>query len=635
MCGISGIFDFGARSIDKDVLASMTAAMRHRGPDGEGLYVSRGLGLGHRRLSIIDLEGGAQPISNEDGTIEVVFNGEIFNFIELRSELESLGHVFKTRSDTEVIVHAYEAWGPACVNQFNGMFAFALWDNRNDQLLLARDHVGVKPLYYVNVGKKLLFASEVKALLTHPECPREVDLRSLGQLFTLRYVPSPNTLFEGIKKLPPAHFMMVRRSGMEITRYWNWKPTLNVGVDEDEAIETYQGLVEDAVRLQMRSDVPVGLFLSSGVDSGSLLALMSKHTSRPVHSFTIGFEDGERENETGDARQIAARYGADHDEMMIGPGDYQKYFERYLLDLEEPVGNESAAAFYFVSKLASRKVKVVLTGQGADEPWAGYHRHKGAHLSRIYERLPAFFTQRMLQPLIRRYSKNERLRRAVMSLDEKDTLARFVKIYSFYDSDMKEQLFQPWLRQEISADGLEAKLSLRSLQADVESLDPLTQMLYMDTRTNLPDDLLMVSDKTSMANSIEARVPFLDYRLIEFVETLPPHLKLRHLSGKYLHKKAAEKWLPKNVVHRKKKGFANPVDKWLRDRLNGYVGDCLLSDRSAVNQYFRADYIRQIVADHDAGTQNYLRHIYLLISFEMWHQAFISNLSPKLVATMA
>jgi asparagine synthase (glutamine-hydrolysing) len=635
MCGISGIFDFGAQPVDKVVLANMTAAMRHRGPDGDGLYFSRGLGLGHRRLSIIDLEGGAQPISNEDGTIEVVFNGEIFNFIELRSELQSLGHIFKTRSDTEVIVHAYEAWGPACVNRFNGMFAFALWDSKKDQLLLARDHLGVKPLYYLSVGKKLIFGSEVKVLLTHPECPREVDLRSLGQLFTLRYVPSPNTLFDGIKKLPPAHLMLVRRSGVEITRYWNWKPTINVEINENEAIETYQALVEDAVRLQMRSDVPVGLFLSSGVDSGSLLSLMSKQTSRPVHTFTIGFEDGERENETGDARHMAERFGADHDEMIIGPGDYQRYFDRYLLDLEEPVGNETAAAFYFVSRLASRKVKVALTGQGADEPWAGYHRHKGAHLSRIYGRLPFFFTQRVFQPLIRRYSKNERLRRAVVSLDEKDTLARFVKIYSFYDSDMKEQLFQPWLRQEISVDGLEARLSLRSLQAEVDSLDPLTQMLYMDTRTNLPDDLLMVSDKTSMSNSIEARVPFLDYRLIEFVETLPPRLKLRHLSGKYLHKKAAEKWLPKGIVHRKKKGFANPVDQWLRDRLSRYVGDCLLREDSAVNQYFRPEYIRQIVADHDAGRQHYLRHIYLLISFEMWHQAFITNSSSKLIPTMA
>jgi asparagine synthase (glutamine-hydrolysing) len=625
MCGISGIFDFRARSVDKNDVRRMTGALHHRGPDGSGFYVSGSVGLGHRRLSIIDLEGGSQPISNEDESIQVVFNGEIYNFIELRAELEKAGHRFKTRSDTEVIVHGYEEWGSDCTSRFNGIFAFALWDRKKEQLLLARDHLGVKPIYYVIAGDRLLFASEVKALLTCAECPREVNLSALSQLFTLRYVPSPNTLFDRIKKLPPAHRMIVQRSGVEIARYWTRKPGINFNIDEGEATERYRGLVEDAVLLQMRSDVPVGLFLSSGVDSGSLLALMSGHTDQPIHTFTIGFEEGEEKNETAAAREIAVRYGADHDEMIVGPADYRKYFERYLLDLEEPVGNESAAAFYFVSMLASRKVKVALTGQGADEPWAGYHRHKGAELSSLYGRLPAFLTKQLVQPAVTRFSKSERLRRAVMSLDEKDILARFVKIYSFYDADMKQRLFQPWLRQEVSTDGLEARESLRHLQADVQNLDPLTQMLYMDTRSNLPDDLLMVSDKTSMANSIESRVPFLDYRLIEFVETLPPHLKLRHLKGKYLHKKAAEKWLPKQLVYRKKKGFANPVDKWLRASLRAYVGDCLLSDQSAVKNYFDCDYIRKIVDDHEAGRQNYLRHIYLLISFEMWHQAFIRN----------
>jgi asparagine synthase (glutamine-hydrolysing) len=625
MCGISGSYDFRGRPVDRTLLQSMTSIMRHRGPDGSGTYVSGRIGLGHRRLSIIDLAGGSQPISNEDESIQVVFNGEIYNFVELRSELENAGHVFKTRSDTEVIVHGYEEWGPDCVTRFNGMFAFGLWDQRREQLLLARDHLGIKPLYYIILGDRLLFASEIKALLSDPECPREVSLPALAQLFTLRFVPSPETLFDRIKKLPPAHRMIVRPSGIEISLYWTRKPRVDDRIGEKKAVEIYQGLVEDAVRLQMRSDVPVGLFLSSGVDSGSLLALMSQNTSQPVHTFTIGFEGGERENETADARDIAARFGADHDEMIVGPGDYRKYFDRYLLDLEEPLGNETAAAFYFVSLLASRKVKVALTGQGADEPWAGYHRYIGAELSRSYSRLPVFLTQGVLQPAVTRFVKNERLRRAVVSLDEKDILARLVKIYSFYSSDMKEQLFQPWLRQVVSTDGLEARESLRRLQADVNTLDPLTQMLYIDTRASLPDDLLMVSDKTSMANSIEARVPFLDYRLVEFVETLPVNFKLRRLKGKYLHKKAAAKWLPKQLIDRKKKGFANPVDMWLRDQLSRYVGDCLLSDQSSVKKYFRPDYIKKIVADHEAGRQKYLRHIYLLISFEMWHQAFIQG----------
>jgi asparagine synthase (glutamine-hydrolysing) len=460
-------------------------------------------------------------------------------------------------------------------------------------------------------------------LLADKQCPREVSLRGLGQLFTLRYVPSPATLFRAINKLPAAHLMVVTSSGITIRRYWNWTPQLAEG-DETELVERYQSLLQDAVRLQMRSDVPVGLFLSSGIDSNALLAMMSGQVDRPVHTFTIGFEQGEHSNETDDARAAASRYGTDHTEMIVSPRDYERYYERYLWDLEEPVGNETAAAFYFVSLIARQKVKVVLTGQGADEPWAGYDRYKGVKLSQIYSRLPNFVTGYMVRPLVGRFSSNEKVRRAAESLDEQDLLSRFIKIYSFYTSGMKEKLFQPWIREEISTDGIEAREGLRRLQADVAGLDPLTQMLYIDTRASLPDDLLMVSDKTSMANSLEARVPYLDYRLVEFIESLPAHLKLRGMQGKYLHKKALEKWLPREVIQRKKKGFANPINQWLRASMQRYVGDCLLSDSSATRRYFNQDYIRSLVAQHEAGEQNYLRHIYLLISFELWHQKFLS-----------
>jgi asparagine synthase (glutamine-hydrolysing) len=373
----------------------------------------------------------------------------------------------------------------------------------------------------------------------------------------------------------------------------------------------------------MRSDVPVGLFLSSGIDSGSLLAIMSKCTDTPIRTFTIGFEGGERSNETSDARKMAERFGADHSELIVGPRDYEKYYDRHLRDLEEPVGNETAAAFYFVSMIASRKVKVALSGQGADEPWAGYHRYIGIKLSEIYSRLPSFLTQQVVGRFIERFGKNERLRRGALSLNERDVLTRFVKVYSFYSSGMKERLFNPWLREEISTDGRYAREALRPLQADVQDLDPLTQMLYIDTRASLPDDLLMVADKTSMAHSIEARVPFLDHRLVEMIESLPPKLRLRGFQGKYLHKKAVEKWLPKSVVYRKKKGFANPIDQWLRSGMRHYIGDCLLSETSAVNKYFNKNYIAQMVAEHQASRQEHLRHIYLLIAFELWHQQFI------------
>ncbi len=625
MCGIAGIFDSTGRPVDRALLEKMISRIRHRGPDGAGIFLSKGIGLGHRRLSIIDLEGGSQPLMNEDGRLQVIFNGEIYNYIELREELEREGHVFKTHSDTEVIVHGYEEWGLECVSRFNGIFAFALWDSNLSRLFLARDHLGVKPLYYISLGRRFLFASEIKALLADPECPREVDIKALGELFTLRYVPSPDTLFNRIKKLQPGHLMVMDAGGVQVHRYWDWKPQIRPDADEATLVEAYQSLLEDAVKIQMRSDVPVGLFLSSGIDSGALLALMSKNTGKPVHTFTIGFEEGERSNETGDAREMAQRFGADHMEMIVGPQDYQKYYERYLWDLEEPVGNETAAAFYFVSMLASQKVKVALTGQGADEPWAGYGRHIGIRLSQAYSRLPLFLTDRIFRRIVDRFSKNERLRRGVLSLNERDVLNRFVRVYSFYSPEMKARLFRDWVKQQISPDGCEARQALRHLQADVADLDPLTQMLYIDARANLPDDLLMVNDKTSMANSIEARVPFLDYRLVEFIETLPPHMKLRGFQGKYLHKKALKKWLPANVVYRKKKGFANPIDQWLRGTMRCYIGACLLSDRAAVHQYFNRSFIHELVAQHGANDQNYLRHIYLLISFELWHQKFISS----------
>ena len=622
MCGITGIYSSKGAPIDRVTLRGMTDQLAHRGPDGEGFHVAPGIGLGHRRLSIIDLGGGAQPISNEDGSIVIVFNGEIYNFVELREELLSHGHQFKTRTDTEVIVHAYEQWGPDCTGRFNGIFAFALWDQNTRSLLLARDHLGVKPLYYVELGDRLLFASEIKALLADAECPREVDHRSLTELFALRYVPSPDTLFRQIKKLPPAHRMLARSGRLQVERYWKRTPQIVSGRDENALVEQYQSLVEDAVRLQMRSDVPVGLFLSSGVDSGALLSIMREHSSQPIQTFTIGFENGEKTNETTDARAMAQAYGADHSEMIIGPQDYMSYYDRYLRDVEEPVGNETAVAFYFVSLIASRKVKVALSGQGADEPWAGYHRHLGAKLSGYYSKLPAL-PSNLLAGLVERFVKNERLRRGAISLSERDTLARFVKVYSFYSEAMKLKLFQPWLLERFGADGRAAQEALRPLFEDVKGLDPLSQILYLDVRTNLPDDLLMVGDKTSMANSVEARVPFLDYRLIEFIETLPPNMKIRGWTGKYLHKKAATKWLPAEVVNRKKKGFANPVDQWLRGGMQHFVYDYLLSPDAAVNEFFNQAYIREILEEHRTGRRDHLRHIYLLISFELWHRQFI------------
>lgn len=625
MCGICGIYDRSGRPIDKSLLNRMIGVLTHRGPDGEGRLIDGELGLGHRRLSIIDVDGGAQPIGNEDGSLQVVFNGEIYNFIELRAELEQSGHAFRTASDTEVIVHAFEEWGKDCVRRFNGMFAFALWDTRKRELFLARDHLGIKPLYYADLGSRILFASEIKALLQDTACPREVDVEALAELFTFRYVPSPKTLFRGIGKLPPGHRMSLSSRGIEAERFWEWVPRRRGNVDERALIEEYQTLLEDAVRIQLRSDVPLGLFLSSGIDSGALLAIMSQYSSGPVQAFTIGFEGGEATNEIDDAKVLARMFGADHHCLMLAPEDYLRYYESYLWDLEEPVGNETAAAFYFVSRITSEKVKVALTGQGADEPWAGYDRYIGAKLSAGYSRIPGVVTGALAGLATRLPGRFERLKRGVLSLSEPDMLTRFAKVYSFFSADLKRDLFRGPLQAQISDDAYRSKYALYRLQKDVDHLDPLTQMLYIDTRASLPDDLLMVGDKTSMANSLEARVPFLDVRLVEFIESLPPGLKLNGLTGKYLHKKALEKWLPKDVVYRKKKGFANPIEHWFRTRMRPFVEEYLLIPDAAVSRYFDQSCIRRMLDRDREGRDQLRRHIYLLVSFEMWHRTFIGN----------
>lgn len=625
MCGICGIFDMTGRPVDPDLVDRMTDIIRHRGPDGEGRLIDREIGLGHRRLSIIDVGGGAQPIGNEDGRLQIVFNGEIYNYVELRKELQAAGHQFKTKSDTEVIVHAYEQWGDACVERFNGMFAFALWDSRRRELFIARDHLGIKPLYYIEIGSRVLFASEIKSLLQDPACPRKVDIEALAALFTFRYVPSPKTLFQGIRKLPPGHRMTISARGIKIDRFWKWVPKIRSKINEAALVEQYQFLLEDAVRLQMRSDVPLGLFLSSGIDSGVLLAIMSKYALGPVQTFTIGFEDGEKTNEVEGAGTLARMFGADHYHMIVKPEDYLKYYEKYLWDIEEPLGNETAAAFHFVSKIAREKVKVALAGQGADEPWAGYDRYIGVKVSGWYSKLPSVLTEpagALVQRIPGRY---ERLKRGVRSLAERDILTRFAKIYSFFSSEMKHELFKGALKAQSSGNGYAAKEMLAALQKDVSHLDPLTQMLYIDTRADLPDDLLMVADKTSMANSLESRVPFLDFRLIEFIESLPSQLKLKGLTGKYLHKKAVQKWLPRDIVYRKKKGFANPIEEWFRTKMHAFVSDYLLSSNSAAAQYFNQSFIRKMLEQDRSGRDQLRRHIYLLISFELWHRTYIGT----------
>lgn len=623
MCGITGIYDLNGLSVDKKQIEQMNETIAHRGPDGEGSFISGPVGLGHRRLSIIDLAGGTQPLGNEDGRVQVVFNGEIYNYIELTHELAAKGHRFSTKSDTEVIVHAYEEWGDRCVERFNGIFAFALWDGRNRRLLCARDHLGVKPFYYAKSGDRLIFASEIKPLLAINPALRSVDHMALAGLFTYGFfVPAPLTMFSGVKKLPAGHILTASGSEVSITRFWKGIAAPHAPAKIEALEEEYRSRVHESIKLQMRSDVPVGLFLSSGVDSVSLLSQMHELGSGPLHTFTIGFEGGEATNETTAARAEAKRFGATHHEWIVTAQEYMDYYKRYMRDLEEPTANETAAAFYFVSNLARREVKVVLCGQGVDEPWAGYHRHLGIALSELYGKLPHALTHSVVRPLVRALTNNERLLRGVEFLDEPDPLSRIAHVHSFFPDDMLDQLYLPWFRRELEVRRYDALLPMRHLYEEVKDRDLLTALLYIDSRTGLTDDLLMVADKTSMANGIEVRVPYLDYTLIDFVESLPSSLKIRGLKGKYLHKRALLPWVGAETANRKKKGFANPIGEWLRGPMLPYVRELLL-DGSASGGYFDKKYIEHIIDDHASGKGHYLRHLYLLLSFELWHREFI------------
>jgi len=624
MCGICGIYNYNLDTpVESDLLKKMADVMSHRGPDDQGIFIDRNIGLGHSRLSIIDVTGGHQPLSNEDGSIWLVSNSEIYNFHELKIELQKKGHVFKTKTDTEVVVHAYEEYGKECVTKFNGMFAFAIWNKNEERLFLARDRLGIKPLYYYFNGHKFIFASEIKSILQERSINREPDIEALDLLLTYRYVPSPYTMLKNIKKLLPGHIIDINTNGINIRKFWAPIPQIVSNQKEEYYIERIQELLQNSVKKRLTSDVPLGALLSGGVDSASIVAIMSELTSKPVKTFTIGFEGGQKTNELKDAKATAKLFNTEHYEISIGPNDYMEFFPKYIWYLEEPIDNTSAIAWYYVSKLAQEHVKVVLTGQGADEPFAGYHRYKGEKLSQFYRRIPSFITDGVFRPFIERMPRNERIKRAVHSLGEPNTLKRFLQIYAVFSDEMKSQLYKDRTKSYLSGSNVGNAIS--SLQNEVKHIDSLAQMMYIDTRVWLPDDLLTVGDKLSMATSLEVRLPFLDHELVEFVETIPSNLKLKGLTGKYIHKKAMQKWLPREIVYRKKKGFVNPVDEWLRDKMVFFVNDLLLAKKSACQEYFHSDYIKLMLRKHKERKEGFQRQIFLLISFEMWYQQFINN----------
>jgi asparagine synthase (glutamine-hydrolysing) len=613
MCGICGVLNLDRAPVDRALIRRMNSTLVHRGPDAEGTYFDGPVGLGSRRLSIIDLTGGDMPIYNEDGSIAIVFNGEIYGYVELRDELERLGHRFATRSDTETIVHAYEEYGGRCVEHLNGMFAFALWDSRRQELLLARDRVGEKPLFYAELGERVIFASEIKALLQDPACARTVDSDALTQYLTSLYIPYPRSIFRGVAKLPPGHLMRVSAQGVQIERYWFPERVQPRRLSLDEATEELRPLLADAVRLQMRSDVPVGFFLSAGMDSTSVVAFAARTTEGArLKTFAVGFEGADWDERPG-ARSVAAMYGSEHFDISVSPQDISRLLPRLVWLMDEPMADGSIMPLYIISSLARQQVKVILCGAGGDELFAGYPRYEIGQVPlarRILQQIPA--------PLKEVAVRAGRLYSAGFGNRVYVNLRNVDRHY--YDDTA-------WFTD---AERLALTGNNGSSFAEVVShhyhrlpwADPVNRLMFVDMNTYMSDDLLPMTDRMTMGVSLEGRVPFLDYRLVEWSLSLPGEYKLRDGISKYVLRRAMEGLLPAEILTRPKRGFGPPFDSWLRAGLLEYTRDLLLSPRAQARGLYDPQFIRALLGTN-LDEHRVAQQIWTLLILEVWFRVFV------------
>jgi asparagine synthase (glutamine-hydrolysing) len=617
VCGIAGIVDTTGRPVDKALLRAMTTTQAHRGPDGEG-FVCRGpVGLGHRRLAIIDLATGDQPMANDDESIWIVFNGEIYNFRELRKDLEAEGARFRTTSDTEVILRAYEADGPDCVKRLRGMFAFAILDQRTRRIVLARDRVGIKPLVYAWDGQRLLFASELKALLADPSLSRDVSWEALGQYLTYHYVPTPGTIFRSARKLPPASTLTLSLDGgsPQISRYWSLRFAPTRGIAEAEWSEGLRAHLTDAVRSHMVSDVPIGAFLSGGVDSGTVVALMAEASARPVRTFSIGFAEADF-NELGYAREVATRYGTDHYELEVKPSALE-VLPVLAWHFDEPFADSSAIPTYYVSRITREHVTVALSGDGGDENFAGYLRY--ARAVELHDRLDGRLG-RLLRPLAGiagRLLPVGAPGQAYAGMLAAPPLERYRRLVTYERAETLRRLLSDDYAAAAMAAGLPTGFS--DFGGD-EPRDYVSALQQIDIETYLPDDILAKVDRTSMAVSLESRVPLLDHVLMEYVATIPSALKLRAGVGKHLLKHAMESRLPGEILTRRKTGFGVPLGAWFRHELRDLTRDVLLSRTAVGRGVFRTSEVEALLRVHDSGRRDCSARLWALMCFELWMQ---------------
>lgn len=636
MCGICGKINFHNEPVEESLLKRMASTIAHRGPDDEGVYINGNIGLGHRRLSIIDLSQAAhQPMGNEDGKIWIVFNGEIYNFPSLKEELIKKGHIFRSHSDTEVILHLYEEEGPECVKKLRGMFAFAVWNDKDKSLFLARDRVGKKPLFYYSDNNCLIFASEIKAILQDRTVKKRPDFIAIHHYLTYQSVPSPFSAFEGIKKLPPAHYLLCKDGRIDVKRYWklSYLPKFSVKtkVAEKELEAELMDRLNEAVRLRLISDVPLGAFLSGGMDSSVVVALMSRMMKEPVKTFSIGFYE-EDYDELRYAKLVADKFETSHTEFKVRP-DAVEILPKLVWHYNEPFADSSAIPSYYVSKLAREHVTVVLNGDGGDESFAGYDRYVANELAMRFEKIPRWARKKIFPFLAAVLPSSSdpnsffwRLKRFTQTLALSPEL-RNANWMCHFNNEMKNGLYTDDFKGKTA--GIDSINIILDRYAQSEADNFIDSTLYADVTLYLADTLLVKMDIASMAHSLEARSPFLDHELMEFAARMPAHLKLHNGKTKIILKNSFKNILPGDIIERKKMGFGVPLDHWFRNELKEMAYDTLLSKRCAERGYFNENFIRKILDEHVAGIWNWQYHIYNLLMLELWHEMFIDK-STKL-----
>ncbi len=612
MCGIAGLINKDKPASDL-ILQKMCDVIQHRGPDEGGLWVHKNLGMGMRRLKIIDLVSGSQPMHNEDKSIWIVYNGEVYNFKELRDELIEKGHIFTSKSDTETIIHLYEEYGENCVNYLRGMFAFAIYDLKNEILFIARDRLGIKPLFYMELNDVFLFGSEIKSILSHPDVVCDIYQPSIVTYFAYGYVPDPDTMFEKIKKLPPGHILIYKRGAINIKKYWDVKFDYSHILSENDYIDQILHHLNEAVQLRLISDVPLGAFLSGGVDSSMVVALMARNMSEPVKTFSIGFEN-QSYNELEYARMVSERYGTEHHEEIVKP-DAEAIINGLISQFDEPFADSSAIPTYYVSKMTRKHVTVSLSGDGGDELFAGYDRYFTDSLykraSIISPQLRKLFLLNAVSLLPEWFPGINTLRH--LSCDENE---RYLRSLTKGISMTHESVFSDELRKNIKTTD-PSPLMYRYLGV-CKNLDMLTKQQYLDIKTYLPGDILTKVDRMSMLVSLETRVPFLDHKLVEFAATIPPNILAKNNDPKYLLKRAAARLLPEKVIYRPKMGFAIPIADWLRNEWKEISEDLVLSHNSYIQRYFNPKFISRIFAEHKIKRRDHDYLIWTLMVLEMW-----------------